>query len=63
MHFHHRALRIVKHGATIALIHRLPVVDTLIRMKEQITNDELDKLDAITKLIDEQMGQLEMEYQ
>jgi V/A-type H+-transporting ATPase subunit A len=63
LHFHHRALRIIKHGATIGVIHRLPVVDTLIRMKEQITNDEIDKLDAITQVIDEQMSQLEMEYQ
>ena len=62
LHFHHRALGIVKHGATIGVIHKLPVVDTLIRMKAQVTNDELGKLDDITKLIDEQMDQLETEY-
>ena len=44
------------------MIHKLPVVDTLIRMKAQFTNDELSKLDDIVKLIDAQMDQLEMEY-
>ena len=62
LHFHHRALGIVKRGATIAAIHKLPVVDILIRMKAQVTNDELSKLDDIIKVIDEQMDQLEMEY-
>jgi V/A-type H+/Na+-transporting ATPase subunit A len=62
LQFHHRALVIVKHGATIAVIHKLPVVDTLIRMKATIKNDELDKLDEIIKTIDEQMDQLEAEF-
>lgn len=62
LHFHHRALVIVKRGATIAVIHKLPVVDTLIRMKGEVKNDELDKLTSITKEIDEQMDQLETEY-
>ncbi len=62
LHFHHRAQAIVKHGATISVIHRLPVVDTLVRMKAQVKNDELPKLDAIINLINEQMDQLETEY-
>jgi V/A-type H+-transporting ATPase subunit A len=62
LQFHHRALRIVKRGATIALIHKLPVVDTLIRMKAQVTNEALEKLDEISKMIDDQMDQLEAEY-
>jgi V/A-type H+/Na+-transporting ATPase subunit A len=62
LQFHHRALVIVKHRATIAVIHKLTVVDTLIRMKALIKNDELDKLDDIAKTIDEQMDQLDTEY-
>ena len=42
LHFHHLATAIIKHGATISVIHNLPVVDTLIRMKAQVTNDEID---------------------
>jgi V/A-type H+-transporting ATPase subunit A len=62
LHFHHRALQIVKRGATIGVIHKLPVVDTLIRMKALVKNDELDRLDDIRKAIDEQMAELETEY-
>ena len=62
LHFHERAQRIIKRGAPIAVIHRLPVVDTLIRMKSTVPNDKLSKLDDIAKAIDEQMDQLETEY-
>jgi V/A-type H+-transporting ATPase subunit A len=62
LHFHERALRIVKHGAPISVIHKLTAVDTLIRMKSLVPNDELTKFDEIQSMIDEQMGQLELEY-
>jgi V/A-type H+-transporting ATPase subunit A len=62
LHFHDRALRIVKHGAPISLIHNLPCVDTLIRMKTAVPNEELEKMDVIQKQIDEQMSQLDSEY-
>ena len=62
LHFHERALRIVKHGAPISIIHNLPVVDTLIRMKTRVPNEELEKMDDIQKEVDEQMSQLDTEY-
>jgi len=62
LHFHHRAMRIIKRGATISVIHELPSVNALIRMKTQFTNDEMNKLTAITLEIDEQMDQLETEF-
>ncbi len=62
LHFHARALRIVKHGAPISVIHQLPVVDTLIRMKTLVPNTELGKLDDIRTTIDEEMSQLDAEY-
>jgi V/A-type H+-transporting ATPase subunit A len=62
LHFHHRALRVVKKGATIAVIHKQTVVDTMIRMKMQVPNTDLSKLDEIRKQIDDQMSQLEAEY-
>jgi V/A-type H+-transporting ATPase subunit A len=62
LHFHERALRIVKHGAPISVIHQLPAVDSLIRMKTLVPNDELDKLDGVRKAVDEQMTQLDQEY-
>ncbi len=62
LHFHQRALRIVKHGAAISVIHNLPSVGTLIRMKTLVPNDQLEKLDDIQKEIDQQMDQLDSEY-
>ena len=62
LHFNSRAQRVIKHGAPIIVIRNLPVVNTLIRMKSIITNDQLEKFDDIQKQIDEQMDQLEGEY-
>ncbi len=62
LHFHERALRIIKRGAPISVIHKLPVVDTLIRMKTSIPNDEMNKFDDIQKSIDDQIRNLDTEY-
>jgi V/A-type H+-transporting ATPase subunit A len=62
LYFHERGMAIVKRGAPINLIHDLPVVDTIIRAKSSVTNEEIDKLDDIQKMIDQQMGQLDAEY-
>jgi len=62
LHFHERGMNIIKRGAPISVIHDLPVVDTLIRMKSNVPNDELSKFDDIQKAIDEQMSQLDAEY-
>lgn len=62
LHFHERALRVVKRRAPISVVHNLPIVDTLIRMKSTVPNDQLEKLDDIRKQIDDQMSQLDSEY-
>ena len=62
LHFHRRAQRIIKHNAPIMVIHNLPVVTSLIRMKSSVSNDDLGKLDGNQKEIDEQMDKLEAEY-
>ncbi len=62
LYFHERGMSIVKRGAPINLIHDLPVVDTIIRAKSTVTNEELHKFDEIQKQIDDQMGQLDAEY-
>jgi V/A-type H+/Na+-transporting ATPase subunit A len=62
LHFHERAGLIIKRGAPITVIHNLPVVNTLIRMKTTVPNEQVDKLDGIRKEIDEQMDRLETEY-
>ena len=62
LYFHDRGMSIIKRGAPISLIHDLPAVDMLIRMKSNIGNDELSKFDDVQKAIDEQMSQLDAEY-
>jgi len=62
LYFHNRAHKIIKAGATIGVIHNLPVVNTMIRMKTEVPNEELEKLDDIHKAIDAQMTQLEADY-
>jgi V/A-type H+-transporting ATPase subunit A len=62
LQFHHWAQRIIKLKAPISVIHDLPVVNTLIRMKTQVSNEQLEKFDEIHKQIDEQMEHLEAEY-
>ena len=62
LHFHDRGLNIIKRGAPISVIHDLPVVDVLIRMKSAVPNEELNKLEDIQKQIDTEMSQLDVEY-
>jgi V/A-type H+-transporting ATPase subunit A len=62
LHFHERGSRIVKAGAPISIIHNLPVVDMLIRMKTEVPNDKLEMLNDIQKAIDTQMSQVEEDY-
>lgn len=62
LYFHERGMNIIKRGAPISVIHELPVVDTIIRAKSSVSNEEVQKLDDIQKQIDEQMSQLDAEY-
>ncbi len=62
LYFHERGMAIVRRGAPTSLIHDLPVVDTIIRAKSTITNEEMTRFDDIQKQIDQQMGQLDAEY-
>ena len=62
LHFHRRAQSILRRGAPIVVIRDLPVVTSLIRMKMQVTDDHLEKLDELRGMLDGQMDQLETEY-
>jgi V/A-type H+-transporting ATPase subunit A len=62
LYFHQRAERIIRRGALIVVIHDLPVVNKLIRIKTNAPNDRLDELKEIRQELDEQMDQLEEEY-
>jgi V/A-type H+/Na+-transporting ATPase subunit A len=58
LHFHKAGQQIIKKGVLISAIHDLPVVNTLIRMKNLVTNDNLARLDEIHQEIDDQMQKL-----
>jgi V/A-type H+-transporting ATPase subunit A len=60
--FHERGMNIIRRGAPINVIHDLPVVDQMIRMKSNVPNDDLSKFDDIQRAIDEQMSRLDAEY-
>ena len=62
LHFHERAEAIIQLGASIMVIQDLPVLESLMRMKTQVPNDDLDKLDDIRDQIDAQMDELETKY-
>jgi V/A-type H+/Na+-transporting ATPase subunit A len=62
LYFHGRAQRIINKGAPIVVIHDLPVMNSLIRMKSLIPNNDLPGFDANRRQIDEQMDKLEEEY-
>ena len=63
LHFQERAERIIKRGCPIIVLHDLPVVNTLVRMKTNVANDQLDKMNTIRDTLDDQMDKLEAEYQ
>ena len=62
LHFHNRAKRIVAKGCPIIVIQGLPVINTLVRMKTSVPNDQVEKIDKIQQALDEQMDQVEKDY-
>jgi V/A-type H+-transporting ATPase subunit A len=62
LHFYQRAQHIIEQGVSAAVMRDLPVAHDLIRMKSQITNEDLSQMDTIQHEIDVQMDQLEKEY-
>jgi V/A-type H+-transporting ATPase subunit A len=62
LYFHERAQRVIKRGAIVSVIHDLPVVNTLIRMKTIVTNYNLGKFAEIRKDLEDQMEKLEADY-
>ncbi len=62
LHFHERALGLINAGCPIVVIRDLSIVNTLVRMKTSIPNDELTRFDDVLKALDEQMGKLERAY-
>lgn len=62
LRFHERADAIVKRGAVITDVQKLPVIHDLLRMKADVPNDNLALLDKIGQDLEEQMDKLEARY-
>lgn len=62
LHFHERARRVIAKGCPIVVVHELPVVPLLVRMKTTVPNDQLERIAEICQALDEQMDELERTY-
>jgi V/A-type H+-transporting ATPase subunit A len=62
IHFHQRAKRIIKKGVLSVTLHELPIVNSLLRMKTTIPNDQVKKFGTLRKELDDQMDKLEAEH-
>ncbi len=60
--FHERGKDIVARGAPVIRIRELPIIVLLMRMKTDVPNDQLAKIDEIGLALDRQMNELEREY-
>jgi V/A-type H+-transporting ATPase subunit A len=62
LRFHDRASRIVKKGAVIADIEDLPIIHTLLVMKNEIPNDQMYRFQEIAQSLETQLDALEVKY-
>ena len=62
MDFYTRALRIIRGGAPLLKIRSLSVIERIVRMKSQVTNDRLELVQEVRNLLDRELGELEKEY-
>jgi V/A-type H+-transporting ATPase subunit A len=62
LHFHDRATRVIAKGCPIVVVHDIPAVNKLVRMKTSVPNDQVELIDDIWKTLDEQIGELERTY-
>jgi V/A-type H+-transporting ATPase subunit A len=60
--FHNRASAVVERGCPVVVIHNLSVVERIVRIKQTVPNDELERLNEIRRLLDREMRELERAY-
>ena len=62
LHFHERAEKAVKLGVIASELHSLSVVNTIIHLKTEITNRDINQLENIRERIDQELSELEQQY-
>ncbi|MDX9701812.1 MAG: V-type ATP synthase subunit A [Candidatus Auribacterota bacterium] len=60
--FHTGASAAIKKGSTLVKIKKLPVIHEIAKMKFNISNEELDKLDSLLKQVQMAFSELEKHY-
>ena len=63
LHFYEQAKTVIAKGAPIFKISQLPVLQKIMRMKNEIKNEELKKFDDILNQIDAEMEELRSKYE
>ncbi|MBN1874372.1 MAG: V-type ATP synthase subunit A [Anaerolineae bacterium] len=62
MRFHDLARRLVVKGCPTVVIHNLPVVNMLVRMKTMYGNAEVNRLDEVAAALERQIREIEQNY-
>jgi len=62
LRFYEGAERIIKRGAVIQAFYELPIVHSLLTMKNQIHNDQIEKFDSLITDLDQQLAAIEEKY-
>ncbi|MCD6460180.1 V-type ATP synthase subunit A [bacterium] len=60
--FHTNALKAIKKGATLVKIKKLPIIHEIAKMKFNISNEELDKLDKLQLALENSFEELDRKY-
>lgn len=62
LHFYEQAEKIIKRGAVIQAFNDLPIIHSLLTMKNQIHNDQIEKFDSLILEMDHQLASVEEKY-
>ena len=60
--FYRRAKVVIACHCPMFQIRQLGVITDLLRMKSSVSNDQVERLDAVAEAIDQQIGALERDY-
>ena len=62
LQFHELAARVIAKRCPVVVVHSLPIVNSILRMKSTTANDQLAEFDEIWEQLNKQMSELEMTY-
>lgn len=60
--YHRRGVEAIKGGVTLVKLRRMKIYQELVRMKTNVPNDEMDKLDKLASRLERSFDQLESIY-